>query len=140
MATPKDIPAKKLIDEVAKDLRERIKFKRPDWAIFVKTGADKERAPNENDWWWTRAASILRKIYMSKKPVGVQRLRVAYGGRKHRGVKPEKFYKAGGKIIRTILQEFDALGFTEKKDKKGRVITKKGAEYLNKISDRILAS
>ncbi|MEM2918419.1 MAG: 30S ribosomal protein S19e [Candidatus Altiarchaeota archaeon] len=140
MATPKDIPAKKLIDEVAKDLKDRIKFKRPDWAIFVKTGADKERAPNDNDWWWTRAASILRKIYISKNPVGVQRLRVAYGGRKHRGVKPEKFYKASGKIIRTILQEFDALGFTEKKDKKGRVITKKGAEYLNKISDRLLAS
>jgi len=135
MTTPYDVPAEELIKETAKDLKERIKLKRPEWALFVKTSSGRERMPNSEDWWWIRAASILRKIYINKE-IGVERLRREYGGRKNRGMKPEKFYKAGGKIIRTILQEFDKLGFTEKKNK-GRRLTKKGIEYLNKISDRI---
>ncbi len=139
MTTAKDVPVGKLIEETAKDLKEKIKLNKPEWTAFVKTGADKERVPDNDDWWWMRAAAILRKVYMSDRLVGVQRLRVAYGGRKHRGVKPEKFYKTGGKIIRTILQEFDSLGFTEKKAK-GRLITKKGAEYLDKISEKISSS
>ncbi|RLI92256.1 MAG: 30S ribosomal protein S19e [Candidatus Altiarchaeales archaeon] len=136
MATVYEVPADELIERVAEDLKKNIKFKRPEWAKFVKTGAHKERMPQNRDWWWIRAASILRKIYING-PVGVQRLRTAYGGRKNRGSKPEKFYRGGGKIIRTILQEFDRLGFTEK-NREGRRITPKGQSYLDKISTQIL--
>ncbi|MFN3528076.1 MAG: 30S ribosomal protein S19e [Candidatus Altarchaeaceae archaeon] len=131
-----DVPADKLINKVAIDLKENIKFKKPEWADFVKTGVSRERAPDNPDWWWIRAASILRKLYIRGKPVGVSRLRTAYGGRKNRGVAPEHFYKGSGKIIRTILQQFDELGFTEKVDK-GRIITPKGTSYLDKISKTI---
>lgn len=135
MLTPYDVSAEKLILELKKDLKEKVKLKRPSWALFVKTGSHKERLPDNEDWFWTRAASILRRLYVDRV-VGVERLRTRYGGRKHRGVKPEEFRKGSGKIIRTILQEFDELGFT-KKTKKGREITKKGISYLNKISDKI---
>jgi small subunit ribosomal protein S19e len=136
MSTPYEIPAEKLIVETAKDLKEKMKLKRPKWSLFLKTGAHKERMPDDENWWWIRAASILRKLYLQGGEVGVERLRTSYGSRKHRGVKPEKFHKSGGKIIRTILQEFDALGFTEK-TKKGRKITNKGREYINKISSKV---
>lgn len=132
------IPTEKLISETAKDLKEKVKLKKPEWAMFVKTGSDKERIPENEDWWWIRAASILRKIYLRDgKEIGIERLKTSYGGRKHRGVKPGRFQKGSGKIIRVILQEFDSLGFTEK-TKKGRKITKKGREYLNKISSNLL--
>ncbi len=137
MTTPYEVPAEKLIPEVAKDLKEKIKLERPEWALFVKTGAQRERMPDDEEWWWKRAASILRKIYLKGDHLGVERLRTVYGGRKNRGVKSEKFRKSGGKIIRTILQEFDKLGFTETTKKKGRKITPKGISYLDKISSRI---
>ena len=113
MATVYDAPADKLIEAVAEDLKGNLKFKQPGWARFVKTGSNKERCPEDRNWWWVRAASVLRKLYING-PVGVSRLRVAYGSRKNRGHKPEKFRKGGGKIIRNILQEFDEVGFTEK--------------------------
>ena len=137
MATAYDAPAEKLIPTVAQDLRTQIGLEMPAWASLVKTGAHNERIPENEDWWWFRAASILRKLYI-RGPIGVQRFRVLYGGRKNKGVKPEKFYPAGGKIIRTILKEFDRIGFTEKIDKKGRRITPKGQAYLDKIATGIL--
>lgn len=132
MTTVYEIPADRLIAKVAEDLKNRIKLKRPNWATFVKTGSQKERIPENPDWWWVRAASVLRKIYVGG-PIGVQRLRTAYGGRKNMGVKPEKFRRSGGKIIRSILMEFDRIGFTEKVAK-GRKITAKGQSYLDKIA------
>ena len=132
MATAYEVPPDRLIARAAEDLKTNVKLKMPKWAEFVKTGAHRERQPEDPEWWWTRSASILRKVY-TDSPVGVQRLRTAYGDRKHRGVKPEEFRRAGGKIIRTILKEFDSLGFTEKSGS-GRVITKKGQSYLDKIA------
>lgn len=136
MTTPYDVPADKLINVVSKDLKENLKFKKPEWADFVKTGVSRDRAPEDPDWWWIRAASILRKLYIENKGIGVERFRTVYGGRKNRGVKPEHFYKGSGKIIRTILQEFDNLGLTER-SQKGRKITEKGITYLNNLCKKL---
>ena len=55
-------------------------------------------------------------------------------------MKPETFKKAGGKIIRTILQQSDQAGFTEivkaqkgTKIKPGRQITEKGKTFIEEI-------
>ncbi|MFH1403120.1 MAG: 30S ribosomal protein S19e [Candidatus Altiarchaeota archaeon] len=135
MTTIYDVPVRELIDEAARDLKDNVKLERPEWSTYVKTGVNKERMPEDQNWWWTRAASVLRKIYI-EGPIGVQKLRVKYGGSKNRGRKPEEFRMASGKIIRTILKEFDDAGFTEKV-KGGRVITAKGRSYLDKISAKI---
>ena len=136
MTTVYDIPPGKLIQATALDLKEKIKLERPEWSHYVKTGANRERAPENEDWWWVRAAAVLRKIYVDG-PVGVQKLRVIYGGRENKGHKPEKFRRAGGKIIRTVLQEFDKRGYTEKLGKEGRRITAKGKSYLDRIASTI---
>lgn len=135
MATVYEIPPDVLIEKIALDLKDKGKLKMPEWAKFTKTGAHKEKPPQDNNWWWIRAASILRKTY-TNGPVGTQRLRTVYGGKKNRGVRPERFYRAGGKIIRTILQDFDTMGFTEKV-KGGRKITSKGQSYLDKIATEL---
>ena len=137
MATVYDVNAEELIKKASADLKEKIKLSRPDWAIYVKTGAHKERQPDSPDWWWVRAAALLRKIYVDG-PVGVQRLRTVYGGRKHRGVKPEEFRRGGGKVIRTIIQELDKLGFTEKSKTDGRTVTSKGREYLDELATSLV--
>ncbi len=140
MATVYEVSAGDLIEAAAKDLKENVKFKKPDWADYVKTGSHVERMPENPDWWYYRAASVLRKVYVNG-PVGVQSLRVAYGSTKNRGVKPQEFRRAGGKNIRAILQEFDSLGYTEKvavKGPCGRRITSKGQSYLDKMASTLL--
>ncbi len=136
MSHVKMVPAERLIDKISNDLKENKSIVPPEWSYYVKTGAHKERAPMNPDWWYIRAASILRKVAI-KGPIGVSDLRKIYGGKKNRGVKPEKFYKASGKIIRTILQQLEQLQLV-KKTPKGRVITDKGRQYIDKMVDEII--
>jgi small subunit ribosomal protein S19e len=131
-----DVPAINLINKIADDLKNNKKVIVPEWALFVKTGCSKERVPDNEDWWYIRMASILRKIYIKGK-VTVKSLRVYYGSKKNRGVKPEKFKKASGKIIRVCLQDLQKLGFVKISEKSGRVLTKKGQSYLDKFSSEI---
>jgi len=126
--------------KLAEALKKIPEFQEPEWAKFVKSGPAKERPINEPDFWYKRAASVLRQIYR-KKIVGVNRLRTRYGSKKNRGVRPERFQRAGGKIIRTILQQSDRAGFTEiakgirgvKERKPGRQLTEKGKKFLEEI-------
>ena len=126
--------------KLAEALKKIPEFKEPDWAKLVKSGPSKERPIDDLDFWHKRAASILRQIY-KKKIVGVSKLRTKYGSKKNRGFKPEEFRKAGGKIIRTILQQSDKAGLTEiakdirevRSKKPGRQLTKKGKDFLEAI-------
>lgn len=136
MATGYDVPGDLLVERVAQRLKEIPEIKPPEWAPFVKTGRHKERLPEQEDWWYYRVASILRRVYLDG-PVGIERLRTYYGGRKNRGHAPEKFYKAGGSIIRKALQQLEAAGFVEKVPGKGRVITPKGRSFLDKIATEL---
>ena len=58
-----------------------------------------------------RTASVARKVYM-RNGVGVGALRRIYGKAKNRGVRPEHFSKAGGAIIRSILQNLENVRAT----------------------------
>ena len=126
--------------KLAEALKEVSEFKAPEWVFFVKSGSSKQRPVQDSDFWYKRAASILKQIY-KKKIVGVNRLRTKYGGRKKRGFKPEEFRRASGKIIRTILQQSDAAGFTEiakdikgvRSRKPGRQLTEKGKRFMEDI-------
>ena len=131
----KEVSPQKLVEKLAEELKKNENMKPPDWSKYVKTGASVERPPFQLDWWFLRSAAILRKIYL-RGPVGVQRLRVTFGGRKRRGHKPAHHRKAGGKIIRLMMQQLEKAGYVKKveKPKKGRVITPKGQKFVNKIA------
>ncbi|MEK6897987.1 MAG: 40S ribosomal protein S19 [Nanoarchaeota archaeon] len=123
--------------KLAEALKKISELKQPEWISFVKSGAGRERPIDDPDFWYKRTASILKQIY-KKGNVGVSRLRTYYGNRKNRGYKPEEFRKSGGKIIRTILQQTDKIGFTEivrEKNKKefGRKLSEKGRIFLESV-------
>ncbi|MCD6126806.1 MAG: 30S ribosomal protein S19e [Methanomicrobia archaeon] len=134
MTTVYDVPADKLIEKLKEELKTMKEITPPEWSKFVKTSSSKERLPDQEDWWYIRAASILRKIYIYG-PVGVSRLRTAYGSKKNRGHKPERFRKASGAIIRRILQQLEEADLV--KSETGRVITPKGRSLLDRISKEI---
>ncbi|HYD03687.1 MAG TPA: 30S ribosomal protein S19e [Alphaproteobacteria bacterium] len=127
-----DSDAGVLVHNLAKDLKQIIK--QPEWTPFVKTGNHKQRPPQDKDWFFVRAAAVMRTVALNG-PIGVSKLRTKYGGRKNRGYKPEKFVKGSGNILRKALQELDKAGLTVQAEKgvhKGRVITPKGAKLLAK--------
>lgn len=132
----KDVPADVFIERLSMYIKSEVEsVKPPEWSLWVKTGVSRERPPDDPDWWYKRAASILRKLYL-KGPLGVDDLRLMYGGRKDRGVRPEHFYKGGGAIIRKILQQLEEAGLVEKTPK-GRVLTSKGRSLLDRLAANI---
>ena len=128
-----------LINQAAEELKKQKLVQPLDWSKFVKTGHHKERLPDNQDWWYYRAAAILKSIH-KLGPVGTQKLRTKYGGRKRRGHKPEHFYKASGSIIRKILQQLEKAELIKQDQKgvhKGRILTPQGTSFLDKIAVQI---
>lgn len=128
-------------NEFIKNLSEELKnykeIQAPEWAKFCKTGVHKERCPVQDDWWHIRAAAVLRSVYRLG-PVGTEKLRTKYGGRKNRGVKPEHHKKGSGSVIRKILQQLENAKLIKQASvgvHKGRIVTKEGKQLLNKVAD-----
>lgn len=134
MVSVYDVDPNALISAVAKTLASDPAFKAPEWSKFVKTGRHKQRPPLNTNWWQTRLAAVLRTVSING-PVGVQRLRSKYGGRKKFGCKPKGSVKGSGSIIRKVLQQLETAGLINKsKNKTGRVITNKGQSMLDKAA------
>jgi small subunit ribosomal protein S19e len=100
----------------------------------------RERQPMQPDWWHIRAASVLRRIFKDG-PIGTEKLRTKYGGRKNMGMAPEHFFPAGGSHLRKILQQLEKAGLakqTEKGVHKGRVVTPQGMKLLENAANAIM--
>ena len=139
MTTMYDVESQELILKAAEELKKIPDVKPPVWAPYVKTGMHKQRPPVSADWWYVRVASVLRTVYRLG-PVGTQKLRTKYGGKKNNGVKQEHFYKGSGNILRKSLQQLEKAGFVKFSEKgvhKGRAITPKGKSFLDKIATQI---
>ncbi|MGQ9564918.1 MAG: 30S ribosomal protein S19e [Candidatus Bathyarchaeales archaeon] len=137
MPTPYDVPSSALIEKLAKYLKENIdQITPPDWAQLVKTGSHTERPPHDPNWWYTRAASLLRKIYIHG-PIGIQHLRYYYSGRKDRGVRPEHVRIGAAGNIRKILHQLESAGLIERNKNRGRVISAEGRRLLDSLSTEI---
>ncbi|MEW6528756.1 MAG: 30S ribosomal protein S19e [Candidatus Micrarchaeota archaeon] len=138
MVSALDVNTNKLLTNVAGKLKEK-GVTTPSFIGSVKTGAHNERLPEQDDFFYVRCASILRQTYI-RNVVGVQRLRLHYGGKKNRGVKPNKSVRAGGSIIRKALQALENAGFIEKIEKgkiKGRKLTPQGRKLLDQCAKEI---
>ncbi len=137
MVTAKEVPADELIRELVKELKKMPQVKPPEWAMFAKTGSHKEKVPEDPDWWYVRAASILRKLYISGEPIGIGTFRTIYGGRKERGSRPPHFRKAGGSHIRKILQQLEAAGLVQTVKSRGRTLSPAGRSFVDKVVKRV---
>ena len=105
----------------------------------MKTGAFKEQAPYDPDWYFVRCASVARHIYL-KGGLGVGAMKKMYGGSQRRGVRPNKFAKGAGGLIRSCLQQLEKLNIVEQDENGGRRITSKGQRDLDRIAGRCVAA
>jgi small subunit ribosomal protein S19e len=141
MTTLYDVPADALIEELSDRLADRIE--EPDWARYAKGGSDRELAPEREDFWYVRAASVLRRVAVDG-PVGVERLTTHYGGSK-RGtnryrVAPPRQVDGSGKIVRTILQQLQEEGLVAEHGSEGREVTPEGRSLLDDVAGDVMAS
>ena len=107
----------------------------PEWAGNVKTGVHKQLSPNIDDWWYIRCAAVLRKIY-TDGPIGIERLRSVYGGKKDNGSTPYHKAKGSGSIARKTVQQLEAAGYLQKV-KEGRTVSAKGRSMLDNAANEL---
>lgn len=130
-----DVDANELINKMKNELKKIEQVKPTEWSKYVKTCAVRTRPPQEDDFWYARAAAVLRQLYKLDKPTGVQRLRTKFGGKQQDRPKPAHFKKGSGSIIRKVTQQLEAAGLIQKttiSGKKGRVLTPKGKSFVDK--------
>ncbi len=134
MVTVYDVTPNKLVAKVAEKLKG-MGIQQPSYIGTVKSGAHAERMPQQKNFWYIRLAAILRNTYVHGN-VGVGKLRTHFGGKKTRGVRPERKRKAGGSIIRKGMQALEAAGLIVKR-KKGREISAAGKKLLDATAKEV---
>ncbi|KKK44965.1 hypothetical protein LCGC14_0508330 [marine sediment metagenome] len=134
------IQPEKLIEVIAEKLKEFPEISPPLGSEFWKTAFFKELAPIDTEnFWYIRCASLLRKV---KKfgPIGVSRLRKAYGGKNRKGSGLPHSAKGSGKIIRVGLQQLEKAKLIVMNEKKGRIASPEGTSLLERTAHSILRS
>ncbi|CAK0765036.1 hypothetical protein CVIRNUC_003218 [Coccomyxa viridis] len=135
----RDVPAEQFIRAYAEHLKANDKIQLPSWVDIVKTAPFKELAPYDPDWYYIRAASLARKVYM-RQNIGIGTFARQYGGRnKRKGTVPEHFARASRGLIRHMLKQLEDVDVVAKSTatKGGRAITPNGQRDLDLIAARI---
>merc|ERR1712070_446440 len=143
--TVKDVPAKDFIEAFARHLKKGNKIAIPDWAVYYKTGVQRDLAPYDPDWLYVRAASVAYQIYMRGR-VGVNTLRKHYSTKQRNGTCTEHTRLSAGKVIRHCLQQLEAALLVTRLELEsnagstftgGKVLTKKGTTDMDRIAAHI---
>ncbi|KAJ6826176.1 40S ribosomal protein S19-like [Iris pallida] len=137
--TVKDVCPHDFVKAYSAHLKRSGKMELPQWTDIVKTGRFKELAPYDPDWYYIRAASMARKIYL-RQGIGVGGFQKIYGGRKRNGSRPPHFCKSSGAVARNILQQLQAMNIIDIDPKGGRVITSQGRRDLDQVAGRIVVA
>jgi len=141
MVTLYDVPAEEFIDELADRLADRTE--EPDWVEYSKTSQDRELPPQQDDFWATRAASVLRKVAING-PIGVERLATSYGGTKggsnRYSVAPASHVSGSKKIIREVLIQLEDEDLVTTGQGEGRRTTADGDSFLDEVAQDVFES
>ena len=145
MTSYRDVSPSELVAALRAEMDNFELVSAPEWAVDVKTGTHREMPPVQEDWWETRAASMLRKVAIHG-PIGTNHLAQMYGGVKNRGVRPNKAVTGSRNITRKILQQLDQSGLTTLKMNAsgsktlGRVITPAAHSLLDRVAGKVASA
>ncbi|CAL1265643.1 unnamed protein product [Larinioides sclopetarius] len=135
----KDVNQHDFVKALAAHLKKSGKLKVPEWVDVVKSGRHKELAPYDEDWFYTRCASVARHLYM-RSPAGVGALCKIYGGRYRRGTRPSRFCSGSSSVARKALQALENLKLVEQDANGGRKLSNQGRRDLDRIASQIRKS
>jgi small subunit ribosomal protein S19e len=108
---------------------------------IIKTGHGKEMPPMDEDWFYKRAASVVRKLCINTikgctSGVSVPRLSVSYGNIKNRGCRPSKNVRGSKGYLRKILQDLEKCDWVVKAEK-GRKLTNEAMGIIAQLVERV---
>lgn len=132
-ATVRDVPANKWCKAVAQQLKREGKIFVPTCSDLTKTSHGRERAPQSNDWYYMRCASVMRRIYV-RPGTGYGGLSKAYGNLKNRGCKPERTIRAATGPLHWACKSLEGLKLITKGKGKGRVMTPAGKKLADTVA------
>merc|ERR1711991_487260 len=137
--TVKDVNSHDFVKAYAAFLKKSGKIEVPKWAELVKTAPYKELAPYDPDWYYVRAASVARRIYV-RPGAGVGAMRTVYGGKHRRGTCPGHHAKASGSVIRSVFQQLEKVKVLQVGENGGRTLTSTGRRDLDRIASQVAAA
>merc|ERR1712098_439047 len=133
----KDVDAHHFTKALAEFLKKTGKVKVPEWSDIVKLGRHKELSPYDEDWYFIRAASIARHLYI-RAPCGMGAFTKLYGGKKRNGTAPSHNCRASTTVLRKVLQALESLKMVEQDvNTGGRRLTGQGRRDLDRIASQI---
>uniref|UniRef100_A0A8C4F4I4 Small ribosomal subunit protein eS19 n=1 Tax=Dicentrarchus labrax TaxID=13489 RepID=A0A8C4F4I4_DICLA len=134
--TVKDVNQQEFVRALSAFLKKSGKLKVPEWVDTVKLARHKELAPCDDNWFYTRAASTARHLYL-RGGVGVGSMIKVYGGRQRNGVCPAHFSVGSRNVARKVLQALEGLKMVEKDPNGGRRLTPQGQRDLDRIAGQV---
>lgn len=133
----KDCKPDVFVAKLAAHLKNERKLTPGAWTIFAKTAAAKVISPTDQDWYYIRAASMLRQAY-NKGSLGTNACRNLYGCAKNGKSVPHHFSLASGKIHREILRGLVSAGYMKVEDRNDqcprRVLSPQGKRALEQLA------
>merc|ERR1711988_463739 len=150
--TLKDVPCNDFIQAYADFLKKSNKITPPAWVDLVKTGHYHELSPYDEDWFYVRAAAIVRKLYV-RPQLGVGRLADIFGGKERNGSARKHHAHDSKSVIRACMKSLEKAGILMRlNDKRNRnyvdrpsgeskhfcrVVTPEGQKAINHIAGEV---
>ena len=132
----KDVDAGKWIKGFAGHLKTQGSLEVPEFVDYAKTSAAKVLAPLDPDWYYVKAAAVLRRVYL-RPFTGIGGLRKVFGSVYGKS-RPLHFKRAAGGVLRHVLQSLEKLNLLTKSDDGGRVITKAARRDCDRVAMKVL--
>jgi small subunit ribosomal protein S19e len=123
-------------------LKDSGKLKLPvDWDI-IKTGRGRERAPEDDDWYYLRTAAVVRQLALSET-VTIAAIARRYGNWKNRGVRPSKFVECDESLCCSVFDNLEDMRWVNLVSKadvtadRAYGLTDKAREIVKEIIDKV---
>ena len=143
----KDVSAAQFIAAYAAYLQKSGKIQLPKNVELLKTGLTKELAPVDLDWYYTRMATVARRVYLCPG-VGVGALSKYFGGVDNKTCMRQHHRRGARGVLRHILIQMESNGLVEtnhmetaegSKVTSGRTLTAKGRREMDRVARSVAA-
>lgn len=129
------VKAAPLIEAIKETLKNNNEVQQPKDHDMIKTSHGKQFSPEDQYWFYTRMASIVR-VAMCKGTVSLKGLARKYSCRKNAGVRPSRYAKGSEFVIESAIEQLIKIGwfnFANKKD----ILTEKAKDVLGEIMEKV---
>lgn len=129
------VKANALIEAIKDTLKNKTEIVQPKDNDLIKTSHGKQFSPEDQYWFFTRMASIVRTA-MCKGTVSLKGLERKYACRKNVGVKPSRYAKGSDFVIESAIEQLIKINWFDFSNKKD-ILTPLAKEVLGEIMEKV---